>query len=82
MEKISNYNLQVLNKDPHNAKAYYRRAQARLALKDYDKALKDLRRALTLHPDDALVMASLEHAKKLKLNYLRKEKTAYSKLFV
>lgn len=69
-------------KEPHNAKAYYRRAQARLALKDYDKALKDLKKALTLHPTDKLVMSLLEHARKLKLSYLRKEKRAYSKLFV
>lgn len=72
----------MLSKEPHNVKAYYRRAQARLGLKDYDRALKDLKKALTLHPTDAIVMASLEHVKKLKLNYLRKEKKAYSQLFV
>lgn len=72
----------MLNKEPYNVKAYYRRALARLALNDYDKALNDLKKALSLHPTDAIVMASLEHAKKLKLHYLRREKRAYSKLFV
>ncbi|KAF5289118.1 hypothetical protein FQA39_LY15220 [Lamprigera yunnana] len=43
---------QVLLMDSHNGKAYYRRAQARVGLKDYDKALTDLRQKMSKDSSD------------------------------
>ncbi|RZB40848.1 peptidyl-prolyl cis-trans isomerase D, partial [Asbolus verrucosus] len=72
---------QVITKDPNNGKAFYRRAQAKLALRDYDKALTDLHIAIGLHPNDNNIQAVLNMAKKKKLNYLKKEKQFYGNLF-
>ncbi|KAF5280939.1 hypothetical protein FQR65_LT14926 [Abscondita terminalis] len=46
---------QALTIDTENGKAFYRRAQARIGLKDYDKALVDLKTALKLCPNDKLI---------------------------
>jgi peptidyl-prolyl isomerase D len=72
---------QVIRKDSNNAKAFYRRAQARLALKDYDKALNDLGVATSLLPNDNNIQAVLSMAKKKKLSYLKREKQFYGNLF-
>ncbi|XP_018564860.1 peptidyl-prolyl cis-trans isomerase D [Anoplophora glabripennis] len=72
---------QVLKKDPHCVKAYYRRGHARLCLKDYDKALDDLQTAVSYHPKDKNILQLLKVVKERKLVYLRKEKRAFSKLF-
>ncbi|XP_063922956.1 peptidyl-prolyl cis-trans isomerase D isoform X2 [Zophobas morio] len=72
---------QVILKEPNNGKAFYRRAQARLALRDYDKALKDLNVASSLHPNDNNIQAVLNVAKKKKLSYLQREKQFYGNFF-
>ncbi|CAH1371438.1 unnamed protein product [Tenebrio molitor] len=72
---------EVIRKDSNNAKAFYRRAQARLALKDYDKALNDLSVATSLLPNDNNIQAVLSMAKKKKLSYLKREKQFYGNLF-
>lgn len=68
-------------KEPKNGKAFYRRAQAKLALKDYDKAIKDLNVAINLHPNDNNIQAVLNQAKKKKLSYLKRERKFYGNLF-
>lgn len=72
---------QIIKEDPENGKIYYRRAQAMLALKEYDLALKDLNTALVFHPNDKNVVQLLNRVKKDKLCYLKKEKIFFSKLF-
>ncbi|CAH0561257.1 unnamed protein product [Brassicogethes aeneus] len=72
---------QVIESHPGNGKAYYRRAQARLGSKDYDKALDDLNTAITLHPNDKNIQDFLELTKKTKLVYLKQEKKVFSRLF-
>ncbi|CAG9856322.1 unnamed protein product [Phyllotreta striolata] len=62
-------------------KVYYRRAQAMLQLKEYDKALNDLNEALTFFPNDKQIIFTLNKAKKSKLSYLKKERAFFSKLF-
>ncbi|VEN63365.1 unnamed protein product [Callosobruchus maculatus] len=71
---------EVIDKNPENGKAYYRRAQARLAMKDYDDSLRDLNRALTLYPNDTNIISVLNETKKYKLNYLKKERNLFSKM--
>lgn len=71
----------MIQKDPDNGKAYYRRAQARLCIKDYDKALNDINTAIMLHPNDKKIQDFLDLTKKTKLNYLKQEKKVFSKLF-
>jgi len=72
---------QALIMDPYNGKAFYRRAQARMGLKDYDKALTDLKTALKLCPNDKFIRLELQNARKTKLNYLQKEKVIFTKMF-
>lgn len=72
---------QVLVIDAYNAKALYRRAQAKMAIKDYDGAIKDLTKALDVCPNDKNVQTKLEMVKKQKLEYLKLEKQTFSKIF-
>ncbi|KAF5308316.1 hypothetical protein FQR65_LT06310 [Abscondita terminalis] len=72
---------QALTIDTENGKAFYRRAQARIGLKDYDKALVDLKTALKLCPNDKLIQNELHNATQMKLNYLQREKQIFSKMF-
>jgi len=66
---------------PDNGKAYYRRARAKLALKEYDEALSDLKIAYKLHPNDRNIKNMFEVTKNRKRNYLTREKIFISKIF-
>lgn len=80
--KLKNINFsQALAIESNNGKAFYRRAQARMGLKDYDKALADLKTALKLCPNDKFIHLELQNARQTKLNYLQKEKKIFSKMF-
>lgn len=46
---------QVLREQPDNAKAVFRRGQARLAMGNTDGAEEDLRRAVALNPNDTAI---------------------------
>ena len=63
------------------AKAYYRRALARLILKDEDKAEVDLVEANKLVPSDAAILNELNKIRQKKKESRDKEKKAYKKLF-
>ncbi|CAG9765505.1 unnamed protein product [Ceutorhynchus assimilis] len=80
-KKALQYCNEILKSSPHNGKAYYRRARARLALKDYDEALRDLKSANRLHPNDRHIKAAFETLKAKKQNYLQKEIVFCSKVF-
>ena len=67
--------------DAEKAKALYRRAIAKVALKDEDSALKDLQEASKLAPNDAAVVKELAAVKKVIIERARWEKAAYSKAF-
>lgn len=75
------YCNQAIALDSTNGKAHYRRAQALIGLKEYDKALLDLNKAYSLCPTDKLIQNELQNVKNLKLNYLQKEKQIFSKMF-
>lgn len=68
--------------DAEKAKALYRRALARSALKDDEEAIKDLEEALRLLPQgDAAIMKELNAAKKREQDRITREKKAYKKFF-
>ncbi|KAH8820938.1 peptidyl-prolyl cis-trans isomerase [Xylogone sp. PMI_703] len=67
--------------DADKAKALYRRALARIGLKDEEEALKDLEEANKLVPGDAAVVKELSTVKKGIADRIKKEKAAYSKFF-
>lgn len=73
--------LEVLKAKPNSGKAYFRKACAKLALKDYDQALEDLKFAYKLHPNDPIVRNTFELVKKKKQAYLEKEKVFFEKIF-
>jgi peptidyl-prolyl isomerase D len=68
-------------KDTDKAKVYFRRAQARAALKDLDEALADFEQAAKLAPEDAAIKAELARTKKTLADSLKKEKQSYKKFF-
>lgn len=67
--------------DADRAKAFYRRALARIGLKEDDDALKDLDAALKLAPGDAAITKELVAVKKRASEQAKKEKAAYKKFF-
>ncbi|EHY55445.1 Peptidyl-prolyl cis-trans isomerase D [Exophiala dermatitidis] len=68
-------------KDTDKAKAYFRRGQARVALKDLEEGLKDFEEAAKLAPEDAAIKAELAKTKKTLQESIKKEKEAYKKFF-
>ncbi|XP_044749362.1 peptidyl-prolyl cis-trans isomerase D [Coccinella septempunctata] len=67
--------------DSTNGKVYYRRAQARLGLRDIDESLEDLKRAMSLSPNNKAVKDFFKVAKSDKLKHLRKERAFFKKVF-
>ncbi|KAG5651669.1 Peptidyl-prolyl cis-trans isomerase cyp40 [Sphagnurus paluster] len=63
------------------AKALYRRALAKVILKDEDTAEKDLQEASKLVPEDAAIASELAKVKQRKKEKRDKEKKAFKKLF-
>lgn len=68
-------------KDTDKAKAYFRRGQAEVALKDPDDAIRDFEEAHKLAPEDAAVKAELTKTKNAIKESEKKEKAAYKKFF-
>jgi len=68
-------------KDQDKAKVYYRRALARLSLKDLDAALKDFAEAAKLAPEDAAIKRDLTSTKAKVQQAEQKEKNAMKKFF-
>jgi peptidyl-prolyl isomerase D len=63
------------------AKALYRRAEARSERKQDEEAMEDLEKALTLAPGDVTVTRRLEAIKGKVAAYRKKQQAAYSKFF-
>ena len=81
-EKSASNALAAKNiKDADKAKALYRRALARAALRNDDEAIKDLQDAQKLAPNDTAITNELNAAKKKQADRAAKEKAAYSKFF-
>lgn len=63
------------------AKALYRRALARVILKDDEEAEKDLAEAIALVPTDQAIAGELAKVKQRKKEKRDKEKKAFKKMF-
>lgn len=72
---------EVLKGDPKNAKAFYRRGQAEIALKNYDEAIKDLKTAHILMPNNKNILNEFHRAKSHWNDYRNVQKIAYKNLF-
>lgn len=85
--KLENYQDSIvactdaLKVDENNVKALFRRGQARSALKLYEDALDDLKKAHKRSPDNKTILDEFERVKKLLLDYRETEKNCFSKLF-
>ena len=71
----------VLEIEPNNVKALFRRAQARSGRQDFELAVQDLARVKEIEPTDKGVAAELAKVKKAQQQYKEKEKSIYSKMF-
>jgi peptidyl-prolyl isomerase D len=83
-QKWAGFAIDAMPKDAKatdKAKVYYRRAQARVALKDLDSALEDFEQAATLAPEDAAIKNDLNKTKKTLNDSVKKEKAAFKKFF-
>jgi peptidyl-prolyl isomerase D len=68
-------------KPADGAKALYRRALARVQLKDDEQAEQDLLQARGLAPEDAAINAELAKIKETRKQQRDKEKKAFKKMF-
>lgn len=71
----------VLEVDPANVKALYRRAQARMALSDLLEAELDIKAGLLAHPDNADLAALARKLKVQTREVNKKEAKLYGKMF-
>jgi tetratricopeptide (TPR) repeat protein len=67
--------------DSNNSKAIFRRATVLEAKKDYEKALKDFKRAEELTPQDKLICKAVERVSKLVQKEREKEKKMWGRAF-
>ncbi|XP_059058456.1 peptidyl-prolyl cis-trans isomerase D-like [Achroia grisella] len=85
--KLANYRNcikscnEVLELETHNEKALYRRAQANFALKNYDKALSDLKMAEKVSPNNKAVQKLLDEVRTTNKSYNDIQKQRLSKFF-
>ncbi|XP_030759944.1 peptidyl-prolyl cis-trans isomerase D isoform X2 [Sitophilus oryzae] len=79
-EALENCN-EVLKDNPNSGKAYYRRARAKMGLKEYDDALSDLNKAYNLHPTDRNIKHLFDIIKTKKRLYTEKERKFCLKAF-
>ncbi|KAF9818143.1 hypothetical protein SFRURICE_003884 [Spodoptera frugiperda] len=75
------YSTSVLEIDPRNEKALYRRGQANYALKNYDDALMDLRLADKVSPNNKAVQKLLDEVRLTNKSYNDVQKQRLSKFF-
>ncbi|XP_055547621.1 peptidyl-prolyl cis-trans isomerase D [Wyeomyia smithii] len=67
--------------DPHNSKALFRRGLAHNKLKNYEKAIDDLRLVRERIPNDKLILSEYAQAKSNLGDYMAQQKIALSSLF-
>ncbi|XP_057314456.1 peptidyl-prolyl cis-trans isomerase D-like [Hydractinia symbiolongicarpus] len=72
---------QVISLDEKNVKAYYRKAQAYISMKDYDEAKTVLQDALKIAPNDKAIQGEMVRLKRLVKEKNDKEKQMYANMF-
>uniref|UniRef100_A0A8D0GTE0 Tetratricopeptide repeat protein 9C n=1 Tax=Sphenodon punctatus TaxID=8508 RepID=A0A8D0GTE0_SPHPU len=80
-ERVKEYSLKVLEKQPANAKALYRAGVASYYLRDYDRAQHYLLAAIGRQPKDANVKRYLQLTESQLSSYHEKEKQLYMGMF-
>lgn len=79
-EVLANCN-KVLELDPKNIKALYRRGQVRLTTQDFDSAIDDFNHVLEIEPTNKAAQNQIIIAKHQIAQYQKKEKQLYSNMF-
>lgn len=74
-------NFEPDTKDTDKAKAFYRRAQGKLAMKDPDGTIEDYREAARLAPTDANILKGLKELEKAQEKALQADKKKYRNAF-
>ncbi|ALC43663.1 CG8336 [Drosophila busckii] len=72
---------EAIRLDANCSKAFYRRGQAQRAMRNYEEAINDLKRANTLLPENKQILNELNSAKQLLAEYNRQQRNALKKLF-
>jgi tetratricopeptide (TPR) repeat protein len=72
---------QILSIDPDHIKALYRRSQAYLTQKEFDLAIEDLQKAVSLEEEPNLIKTSLEKARTLRNEHQKKQQKAFARMF-
>nr|XP_056708258.1 tetratricopeptide repeat protein 9C isoform X1 [Euleptes europaea] len=80
-ERVKDYSLKVLERQPENTKALYRAGVAFYHLRDYDKARHYLLEAIGKQPKDANVKRYLQLTESQLNSYHQKEKQLYMGMF-
>ena len=71
----------VLEKDPNNEKALYRKGEALYALKEFQQAQKVFKQVLDINPDNKLAKKNFNNSQKQYKAWQEAEKKKYSKMF-
>ncbi|XP_055373332.1 peptidyl-prolyl cis-trans isomerase D [Condylostylus longicornis] len=72
---------ETLKIDPTNSKAYFRRGQANIHLRNYEEAIEDLKEANKLVRENETILNEFNKAKKLLMEYNSTQKMALKNLF-
>ncbi|XP_015782732.1 peptidyl-prolyl cis-trans isomerase D [Tetranychus urticae] len=72
---------EALDLEPENIKALFRKGQALHGIRDYEAALKSLKRAQKLSPNEKAIQAELAAVLGEMESYRARERQAYAKLF-
>lgn len=79
-EVIANCN-KVLELDPNNIKALYRRGQVKITTQDFDKAIADFNRVMELEPTNKAAQNQIAICNHKVSEYKAREKKLYSNMF-
>ncbi|KAK6629093.1 hypothetical protein RUM43_002910 [Polyplax serrata] len=72
---------EIVRKEKGNAKAYFRRGLALKHLNDFEGALEEQRKALSLAPNDKCIIDEINKINNMKKKYLLQEKKVFSRMF-
>lgn len=72
---------EALELDSKNTKALFRRAQANAGLKDFSKAMEDLKKAQEITPDDKAIIGEMKKVQLKIQEEKEKEKKMFAKMF-
>jgi FK506-binding protein 4/5 len=80
-QKAINASTEAIKLDPNSAKAYFRRSQAYLSVKDVDRSENDCKQALRCAPNDKAIKVHLRSIDKEKQRQNEKQKKTFQGMF-